>query len=112
MGGVPCRAAHLRICSVFVETELHRIEGIVVYLGGLCALYAFARARQTGRKHMTFAIPVVAYLLITLGLPLANGAAARGDFLRHAACVMTVCVMVVLCGVLVERARLHLRRHS
>jgi exosortase K len=27
--------------------ELHRIEGIVVYLGGLCALYALARALPT-----------------------------------------------------------------
>ena len=36
--------------------ELHRIEGIVVYLGGLCALYAVARAmdRNSGlqaRRH-------------------------------------------------------------
>jgi exosortase K len=92
--------------------ELHRIEGIVVYLGGLCALYAFARALETGRKQLGFAIPVVAYLVITLGLPLANGAAARGDFARHAAWVVSACVVVVLFGVLVERARLQLRRHS
>lgn len=94
------------------RAELHRIEGIVVYLGGLCALYAFARALETGRKHLSFAIPVAAYLVITLGLPLANGAATRGDFARHAAWVVSACVVVVLCGVLVERARHHLRRQS
>src|SRR5262245_9425935 len=42
------------------KAELHRIEGIVVYLGGLCALYAFARALELGRKRVSFAIPVVA----------------------------------------------------
>ena len=32
--------------------QLHRIEGIVVYLGGLCALYALARAIETRRTHV------------------------------------------------------------
>lgn len=31
--------------------ELHRIEGIVVYLGGLIALYAIARAIENRRSH-------------------------------------------------------------
>lgn len=31
------------------RAELHRIEGIVVYLGGLCALYALARALDARR---------------------------------------------------------------
>ena len=95
--------------------ELHRIEGIVVYLGGLCALYAFARALEAGRKGMSFAIPVGVYLLITLGLPLANGAAARGDFARHAAWVVSACVVVLLFGLLaprMARALVHLRRQS
>lgn len=92
--------------------ELHRIEGIVVYLGGLCALYALSRALETGRKRASFAIPVAAYLVITLGLPLANGAAARGDFARHAAWVVSACVVVVLFGVLVERALTYARRQS
>jgi exosortase K len=94
------------------RAELHRIEGIVVYLGGLCALYAFARALETGRKQLGLAIPVVAYLVITLGLPLVNGAAAREDFARHAAWVVSACAAVILFGVLVERARLFARRHS
>jgi exosortase K len=32
------------------RVELHRLEGIVVYLGGLCALYALARAVHTRRQ--------------------------------------------------------------
>jgi exosortase K len=34
------------------RVELHRLEGIVVYLGGLCALYALARALQ--RRRMSW----------------------------------------------------------
>jgi exosortase K len=94
------------------RAELHRIEGIVVYLGGLCALYALARALETGRKQLSFAIPVVAYLVVTLALPLANGAAARADFARHAAWVVSACVVVVLLGVAVERARSFARRQT
>jgi exosortase/archaeosortase family protein len=32
--------------------DAHRIEGIVIYLGGLCALYALARATSTRRSHV------------------------------------------------------------
>jgi exosortase K len=94
------------------RAELHRIEGIIVYLGGLCALYALARALEAGKKQLSFAIPVVAYLVVTLGLPLANGAAARGDFARHAVWVVSACVVVVLLGVVFDRARLFARRQT
>jgi exosortase K len=33
------------------RAELHRLEGIVVYLGGLVALYALARALDARRSH-------------------------------------------------------------
>ncbi len=33
--------------------ELHRLEGVVVYLGGLCALYAAARALDGRHEHAT-----------------------------------------------------------
>jgi exosortase K len=32
------------------RAEVHRIEGILVYLGGLCALYAVARALEARRR--------------------------------------------------------------
>lgn len=36
----------------FDRAEVHRIEGIVVYLGGLCALYALAKRFQgRGERH-------------------------------------------------------------
>ena len=81
--------------------DVHQVEGIVVYLGGLCALYATAK-RQ---RHAWFAVPIAAYLVITLALPIANGAAARAGFVRHAAMVLAGCVAVVGVALVVELVR-------
>lgn len=40
-------------------------------------------------------VPIAAYLLIALVLPLANGAATRTDFAHHAAAVLFGCALVV-----------------
>ena len=40
------------------------------------------------------AVPIAAYLLVTIGLPAANGATARGDFGRHAIYVLGGCVVM------------------
>lgn len=40
-------------------------------------------------------VPITAYLVITLALPIANGAAARHDFVRHAAWVVGGCIAVI-----------------
>ena len=39
----------------FDHGEVHRIEGVVVYLGGLCALYAAARAVHARRERHALA---------------------------------------------------------
>jgi len=41
------------------------------------------------------AVPIAAYLVITLVLPIANGAAGRTDFLHHAMWVLLGCTMVI-----------------
>ena len=41
------------------------------------------------------AVPIAAYLAITLVLPIANGAAGRTDFLFHAATILAGCGLVV-----------------
>ena len=41
------------------------------------------------------AVPIAAYLAITLALPLANGAALHGSFWRHAGWVIAGCVAMV-----------------
>jgi exosortase K len=94
------------------RADLHRLEGIVVYVFGLCGLYALARALD-GRKLRSvkwFAIPLGAYLLITLVMPLANGAARRDDFVRHATAVLAVCFVVVAIASFCELVRWTLRR--
>lgn len=85
------------------RAEAHRLEGILVYLGGLCLLYALARAIETGKKHVTFAIPIAAYLVITLGLPLVNGAGARGEFAHHAMWVLAACAAVMGIAFVINR---------
>lgn len=79
------------------RADLHRLEGIVVYLGGLCGLYVLARALDGHRQRALhwLAIPLGAYVLITLVMPLANGAAQRDDFVRHATTVLAACVVVL-----------------
>ena len=60
------------------------------------------------------AVPVAAYLLIALVLPLANGAAGRSDFAHHAAEVLLGCGLVVgaisVIGGLVELGLAGVRR--
>lgn len=101
--------------SIAVElhrADLHRVEGVIVYLGGLCGLYALARALE-GRKVRAFhwfAVPLAAYLLITLVMPMANGAARRDDFVRHATTVLAVCFVVIAIAAFVEVIRWTTRR--
>jgi exosortase K len=90
--------------------ELHRIEGIVIYLGGLCALYAIAVAIEAKRKLYWMAVPVAAYLVITLVMPLANGAAARRDFAHHAVWVLGACAVVVAVMAIGGRTKLMWRK--
>jgi exosortase K len=73
--------------------ELHRIEGIIVYLVGLVALYALVTRVQLDRVRW-LTIPLAAYLAITLVLPAANGAISRGDFARHAGWILGSCIAI------------------
>jgi 4-hydroxybenzoate polyprenyltransferase len=41
------------------------------------------------------AVPIAAYLLITLALPAANGAATHHEFIHHAMWVVLGCALVV-----------------
>ncbi len=60
------------------------------------------------------AVPLAAYLMVTLALPAAHGATARADFGRHATWVLTGCVAVVAValvgGALIELVRGGVRR--
>jgi hypothetical protein len=51
-------------------------------------------ARRLDRVRW-LAVPLAAYLLVTLILPAANGAAARADFAHHALWVAGACAAVI-----------------
>jgi hypothetical protein len=60
------------------------------------------------------AIPIAAYLIITLGLPMANGAGGRAEFGHHAGWVAAGCAVVLgaalLGGVALDGLRRGVRR--
>ncbi|HEY0991854.1 MAG TPA: hypothetical protein VGD80_32610 [Kofleriaceae bacterium] len=63
------------------------------------------------------AVPLAVYLAITLGLPLANGAAVRSGFVHHAGWVVAGCaaiaISVLIGGIAIDiiRGILKLRHH-
>jgi hypothetical protein len=65
---------------------------------------------SVGHAFRRTALPLAAYYAVTLALPLANGAARSGSFVRHALVVLAIppIVIVLACGVsaIVQLARL------
>lgn len=82
--------------SLVSPADLHRLEGIVVYFGGLVLLYALAqRVDRLGVGHL--AVPLAAYYGITLVVPFLNGAAKGNDaFFSHALIVLVVPLVLIL----------------
>jgi hypothetical protein len=81
--------------SWLTENQLHRLEGIVVYFGFLMLLFVVME-----RKLLMF--PVVIYYVMTLGVPLVNGAFHRAGFWEHFGFVL-VMPLVVMLPVLIVR---------
>ena len=70
--------------------QVHRLAGVGTYLASLWLL-AFAAARGASSSlapRRAVLLPLVLYLGVTLGLPLANGAHARPEFFSHARVVL------------------------
>jgi exosortase K len=77
-------------------SAIHRLEGIAVYFCGLLLLYRLVRRLDGGAPpHRYWPLaPLAWYYLITLGIPLANG--ARGAaFVSHAIVVSVVPLIIV-----------------
>ena len=74
--------------SWLTANQLHRVEGIVVYFGFLMLLFVVME-----RRLVMF--PVVIYYVMTLGVPLVNGAFYREGFWEHLAFVMVLPLIVV-----------------
>ena len=87
--------------------RLHRIAGVVVYLALLLGLFAAAgelAARGSDRVRAGVRVPIGAYLVVALLVPLANGGHARAAFWEHAAVVVTVLVGAGLVVAALRRA--------
>jgi exosortase/archaeosortase family protein len=92
-------AAHPIGWSSLTPADIHRLEGITVYFGGLMLLYALVQRIDRGGAVFRFVLPLGCYYLVTLGLPLANGAAQASDaFLTHAVIVLLVPPVLILLG--------------
>jgi exosortase K len=71
--------------------ELHRVEGIVVYLSSLLVLYLAVDqilGRRPGRLLGAVGLPVACYLGVTVVAPLCRGAYAHPEYWRHAGVVV------------------------
>jgi exosortase K len=92
---------------------LHRLLGVVTYLGGLLALYAIA-GRLFAKRTLSgihFAVPLGVYAGVTLLVPWLRGAGAQSGYWTHASVVVTaVAVAAMLC--FLGRFRPSLGRHS
>lgn len=91
---VSLRLADPSAGSALSGQSVHRLLGIVTYLGGLLALYAFAGrlfARRT-LSALDFAVPLGVYSAVTLLTPWLRGAGARAEYWSHASVVGSVVI--------------------
>jgi hypothetical protein len=103
--------AHPMALSALSADDVHRIEGIVVYFGGLLGLHRVVqrldRASVPVRWWSCAALPLAAYYAVTLAIPLANGAASSGaPFLDHALVVLVVPAVMIILACFVHAALL------
>jgi exosortase K len=106
-------AVHPVTFGSLTAADLHRLEGIVVYFGGLLLLYELVQRVDRGGTWRPFLLPLGCYYLVTLGLPLVNGVELTDVFLAHALVVLLVppvlLAFVYGMGRLYERTSLPLR---
>ncbi len=96
--------------SIWMNPEqLHRFEGIFVYFGFLVLVFVlFDRVRnQDSRKSLLrYMIPLSIYWLITLGVPILNGAYGRGiDLREHFVFLIAMPVLIIAPLISIECAR-------
>ena len=104
-------AAHPSAWSAFSAADVHRFEGVAVYFGGLVLLYeAVQWFDRTVHAFQRAAVPLASYYVVTLGIPLANGAAASGAaFASHALFVLMVPLILVMFGCAIHARTEHIR---
>jgi exosortase K len=78
---------HGPFAPMMPAAALHRVVGVVVYLTALLALSAVV-GRVLRAKATPVALPLSAYLAVTLATPFLGGASASRLFCRHAGVVL------------------------
>ena len=89
-------ATHPAWLSSLGADDVHRIEGIVVYFGGLVMLHEIWTTVDSAFRRA--AVPLAMYYGVTLVLPLANGAARSDAFVSHALPVLVVPIVAIVLG--------------
>jgi len=79
-------AAQPMLWTTLTAAEIHRLEGITVYFGGLLLLYSLVQ--RLDRGEFTYALPLGCYYLVAVGVPLVNGTRAGEAFFAHVAIVL------------------------
>jgi len=73
--------------------QIHRVEGIACYFAGLVLLYQLVQPVERPAPEL---VPLFWYLVITVAVPLANGAASGGQiFVEHTLFVLAVPLVLV-----------------
>jgi exosortase K len=98
-------AEHPITVASLSAADIHRLEGITVYFAGLVLLYALVRrldraggltVSAAGETSTRVAWPLACYYVVTLAVPLANGAWRADAFLEHALVVLVLPVILIL----------------
>lgn len=80
--------------------QVHRVEGIACYFGGLVLLHQLVqcvdRESECASRSAPELVPLFWYLVITVAVPLANGAASGGNlYVEHTLFVLAVPIALV-----------------
>ena len=97
-------AAHPVGFAGMTAAQIHRVEGIACYFGGLVLLYQLVQHLDRGSDCASPSAPELEplfwYLVITVAVPLANGAASTGKlFVEHTLSVLAVPLVLVALAV-------------
>lgn len=97
-------AAHPLVFAGITAAQVHRAEGIACYFGGLVLLYELVQYIDRGSECVAPStpelVPLFWYLVITVAVPLANGATGYGRvFVEHTLFVVVVPLVLVALAV-------------
>jgi len=99
-----CLALDLPRVGPVDGSQLHRLEGIVVYFGFLLGLFLVTEQRATESVWRRLRFPLAIYYVVTLVVPLVNGGYRRGpSFWQHSGFVLVVPLIVSLLMVMFHR---------